>query len=310
MGTKRRLKHQGPPEPLPEEHFLKLKRKKGLPVEDTTPAEAPSAKKRRTSTKEEKETKPHKATTKQTNGTKKAPGAPSNGEKASKPKPKKLPESESESDVEMDDEFGGSDLDDVSISGSDTSEPKLGSDFMASDDDSVYDSEQDEGPGKKTKFVFSDDEDEDEDEIEQKLTAANIEGLSRKLDEQLAREAEENEEEIRNQALQTNIDGDKPKVLEGNEEDELAAKTNGLLAPDLQMLRTRITDTIRVLEDFQNLAEEGRSRAEYTNQLLKDICACMLSWHSAYSRVEFADVVFADYGYNEYLAEKLLCVKP
>ncbi|EGS16970.1 RNA methyltransferase nop2-like protein [Thermochaetoides thermophila DSM 1495] len=289
MGTKRRLKHQGPPEPLPEEHFLKLKRKKGLPVEDTTPAEAPSAKKRRTSTKE-KETKPHKATTKQTNGTKKAPGAPSNGEKASKPKPKKLPESEPESDVEMDDEFGGSDLDDVSISGSDTSEPKLGSDFMASDDDSVYDSEQDEGPGKKTKFVFSDDEDEDEDEIEQKLTAANIEGLSRKLDEQLAREAEENEEEIRNQALQTNIDGDKPKILEGNEEDELAAKTNGLLAPDLQMLRTRITDTIRVLEDFQNLAEEGRSRAEYTNQLLKDICAY--------------------YGYNEYLAEKLLNLFP
>jgi hypothetical protein len=47
------------------------------------------------------------------------------------------------------------------------------------------------------------------------------------------------------------------------------------------MLRTRITETIRVLEDFSNLGEEGRSRAEYTNQLLKDVCACTscLSFH-------------------------------
>jgi ribosomal RNA methyltransferase Nop2 len=83
---------------------------------------------------------------------------------------------------------------------------------------------------------------------------------------------------LREAALTTNIDGDKPHVLgDEDEEDELSSKTQGLLAPDLQMLRTRITETIRVLEDFSNLAEEGRSRPEYTNQLLKDICACRLS---------------------------------
>ncbi|KAL2270262.1 hypothetical protein VTJ83DRAFT_2446 [Remersonia thermophila] len=277
MGVGRRMKKQGPPEPLSEEHFANLKRKKGLPVDDV-PVEAPSTKKRRTSAKNDKPSKKRreevsaKSTPKQANGTKKA---------------KKPVREDVDSDEEMGDEFDVSNLDD--ISGSDLDEPTLGDDFLDSDNDSVVDSDQETG-GKKEKFVFSDDEDEDEEEREEKLTAANIEGLSRKLDEQLAREAAENEAELREAALQTNIDGDKPHVLDDGEEDELSAKTKSLLAPDLQMLRTRITDTIRVLEDFANLAEDGRSRVEYTNQLLKDICAY--------------------YGYNEYLAEKLLNLFP
>ncbi|KAK3310725.1 NOL1/NOP2/sun family-domain-containing protein [Chaetomium strumarium] len=296
MGVGRRMKKQGPPEPLSEEHFANLKRKKGLPVDDA-PVEAPSSKKRRTSTKLEKPAKARreepskngvasKSSGKQANGTKNGPVASVNSRKSGKVKPKKVPapESGSDEDEEMDDEFGASDLEDASDS---ELEEKLGDDFLGSDD-SVYDSEQ-EG-AKKEKFVFSDDEDDDEDR-EEKLTAANIEGLSRKLDEKLAREAAENEAELREEALQTNIDGDKPHILgEEDEADELSAKTKGLLAPDLQMLRTRITETIRVLEDFTNLAEEGRSRAEYTNQLLKDICAY--------------------YGYNEFLAEKLMNLFP
>jgi ribosomal RNA methyltransferase Nop2 len=279
------MKKQGAPEPLSEEHFANLKRKKGLPV-DEVPAEVPSSKKRRTSAKPDKATKrrleedPSRNDTtsrpaaKQANGTKKASGAVENGRKAAKPKAKAAPEPQSDSDKEMDDEFGASDLDDASGSGLDGA--KLGDDFLDSDD-SVYDSDQ-EG-AKKEKFVFSDDEEDDEDR-EERLTAANIEGLSKKLDERMAREAEENEEELR-QALQTNIDGDKPRILgDEDEEDELSSKAKGLLAPDLQMLRTRITETIRVLEDFTNLAEEGRSRTEYTNQLLKDVCACMTCPHA------------------------------
>ncbi len=263
------MKKQGPPEPLSEAHYANLKRKKGLPVDDT-PVEAPSSKKRRTAAKPEKTIKNG---AKPANGTKNAPSAAPNGKKAAKGKPKKAPEPEPEldSDEEMDDEFGASDLD--VVSGSELGEEKLGDDFLGSDDDSVYDSDQ--GTSKKEKFVFSDDEDEDDDDREERLTAANIEGLSKKLDQKLAREAEENEAELRDDALQTNIDGDKPQVLgDDDEEDELSAKTQGLLAPDLQMLRTRITEAIRVLEDFTSLAEEGRSRAEYTNQLLKDVCAC------------------------------------
>ncbi|KXX80816.1 hypothetical protein MMYC01_202946 [Madurella mycetomatis] len=294
MGVGRRMKKQGPPEPLSEEHFASLKRKKGLPVDDV-PAEAPSSKKRRTAAKPEKSTKSRreetskkvaalKSTTKQANGTKKVAGPSENGKKAAKVKSKKAPVPEPDSDEEMDDEFGASDLDEMSDSGSDVE--KLGDDFLGSDD-SVYDSDQEDA---KKKFVFSDDEDDDDDR-EEKLTAANIEGLSRKLDQKLAEEAAENEAELREGALQTNIDGDKPHILgDEDEEDELSSKTKALLAPDLQMLRTRITETIRVLEDFSNLAEDGRSRAEYVNQLLKDICAY--------------------YGYNEFLAEKLLNLFP
>jgi ribosomal RNA methyltransferase Nop2 len=295
------MKKQGPPEPLSEEHFANLKRKKGLPVDDT-PTEVRSSKKRRTSAKPEKPAKKlreesaktaatSKPAGKQANGTKKAAGASENGLKVAKGKPKKAPMPEPDSDEEMDDEFGASDLDDAS--GSDLDGAKLGDDFLGSDDDSVYDSDRE--PAKKEKFVFSDDEDEDDEDREEKLTAANIEGLSRKLDEKLAREAEENEAELRDDALQTNIDGDKPQILgDEDEEDELSAKTKGLLAPDLQMLRTRITETIRVLEDFANLAKEGRSRAEYTSQLLKDICACTSLLHFVWPPEFQASVLTAD----------------
>lgn len=267
MGVGRRMQKQGPPEALSEAHYANLKRKMGLPVDDTPTEAAPSSKRRRAA-KTEKPNK--KVATSKANGTKKAPGAPLDAHRVGKPKAKKAAAPAPDSDEEMDDEFDVSNMDDVS--GSDLDEAKLGSDFLGSDDDSVYDS--DEGV-KKEKFVFSDDEDEDDDDREERLTAANIEGLSRKLDQKLADEAAENEAELRDGALQTNIEGDKPNILGDDDDDELAAKAQTLLAPDLQMLRTRITETIRVLEDFSNLAEEGRSRTEYTGQLLKDVCACM-----------------------------------
>ncbi len=285
------MKKQGPPEPLSEEHFANLKRKKGIPVDDI-PAEPVSSKRRRTSKKPTGVTKSQgvangKGTAeKKANGAKKPTSDLKNGRKAPSSKSKKA--AEPESDEEMDDDFGASDLDgsdDLELMDDEMDIQKLGDDFMDSDN-SVYDSDQEES--KREKFVFSDDEDEDDEEREEKLTAANIEGLSKKLDKQLEEEAAQNEAELREGAIQTNIDGDKLHVLGGVDEAELSAKTKTLLAPDLQMLRTRITETIRVLEDFNNLAEEGRDRVEYTNQLLQDFCAY--------------------YGYNEFLAEKLMYV--
>ena len=148
---------------------------------------------------------------------------------------------------------------------------------------SVYDSDQGRGNA-----MFS--EDEDESDTEEKLTAANIEGLSRQLDAARQDDAEEAQLELEEAALQTNIDGDRPRVLRDAEDDEEAATVASRLAPDLQLLRSRITDTVRVLDDFSKLGEEGRSRADYTSQLLKDICAY--------------------YGYSEYLATKLLNLFP
>ena len=158
----------------------------------------------------------------------------------------------------------------------------LQDDFLESDS-SIYDSDQGRGNA-----MFS--EDEDESDAEEKLTAANIEGLSRKLDAARQDEAEEAQLELEEAALQTNIDGDRPRILQDAEDDEEGATAASRLAPDLQLLRSRITDTVRVLDDFSKLGEDGRSRADYTSQLLKDICAY--------------------YGYSEYLATKLLNLFP
>lgn len=283
MGVGRRMKKQGPPQPLSEEHFAKLKRKAGLPADPVVAA--PERKKRKTNKSQEAKSNgaaAKKSATKKTNGAKpvkdeKATTAPKANGRSKKAKvPVAL---EDVSDEEMDDEFDIEDLEDADLSDGGAG---LKDDFLESDnEDSVFDSEEEGGKGRA---MFS--EDEDESDAEEKLTAANIAGLTRKLDAQLAEEAAEAEAELAEAALQTNIDGDKPHILQDDDEDdELNATASALLAPDLQLLRTRITENIRVLDDFAKLSEDGRSRAEYTAQLIKDICAY--------------------YGYSEYLAEKL-----
>lgn len=273
MGQGRRIgKKQGAPAPLSEEHFANLKRKAGLPVDDP-PAKVQANKKRRTSknTEQAKSNGKAKGTAlaKETNGTK--AGLKGSGKKAGMAKAKS-PSPELDSDEPMGDEFDASDLDDDDDEFPELDGEKLGEDFIGSDDDSVFDSDQEEQPGKKQQFVFSDDEDDDGSDREERLTAANIVGLSRKLDKQLEEDREAAEAEIRESALQTNIDGEDVLGGEDGDDDELAKKSKSLLAPDLQMLRQRITDTIRVLDDFSKLGA-GRSRAEYTEQLLSDICA-------------------------------------
>lgn len=270
---------QGAPEPLSEAHFARLKRKAGLPAD--RPAEAPEKKRRRTAKGAEAKSAPVKTPAKQAKGGKavadKKPQPKANGRSKAKVVKKVLPEPEDSSDEELGDEF---DLENADSSDGDA--PALGADFIGSDsgsDSSVFDSDQED----ERKHTFS--EDEDESDAEEKLTAANIAGLTSKLDRQLAEQAAANEAELAESALQTNIAGDRPHILDDDDDDGLASKTDALLAPDLQLLRTRISENIRALDDFSNLAEEGRSRSEYTAQLIKDICAY--------------------YGYSEYLAEKL-----
>ncbi|KZZ98476.1 tRNA (cytosine-5-)-methyltransferase NCL1 [Moelleriella libera RCEF 2490] len=305
MGAGRRMKRkQGAPEPLSEQHFARLKRKAGLPV-DPPLTEAPEKKRRRTAKKEQRSTgkangaasNKNSAPTKKMNGgkpvlKKTTQDAKPNGRPRSNGRPTARKASEDDDD---DDEVASEDEESIEglsdLDGEDEDEDEeaveaLGDDFLGSDSDSDSDVvDSDVEGGDERRHIFS--EDEDESDAEEKLTAANIEGLSRKLDRQLAEQAAASAAELAESAMQTNIDGDKPRVLgeDDDEDDGLSAKTNALLAPDLQLLRTRITDNIRVLDDFAKLAEEGRSRSEYTSQLIKDICAY--------------------YGYSEYLAEKL-----
>jgi ribosomal RNA methyltransferase Nop2 len=134
-----------------------------------------------------------------------------------------------------------------------------------------YDSDED----NRAKPMFSDD-DEDEDvlrEANEKTVAIGIHSDSEEEDSDEFSEDEEGAED----ANETNP---RAKILPEVVSDEPLG-----IPTDLPVLRTRILEIVKVLENFKELAEEGRSRSEYTNQLLNDI--------SAY------------YGYSKFLAEKL-----
>jgi 25S rRNA (cytosine2870-C5)-methyltransferase len=272
MGVGRRMKKQGPPPSL-EEFNASLKRKAGEPE-----IEKSSANKRRKAD----DTKRHAHATRSQPHNKTKKPLLKNPDAQTVPIPKFAPKP-TQLVSTIDEESGSSQDEDAADFGNDDEQDglsDLGDDELAEadledtspDDDSVFDSDQDD----RRKGMFS--EDEDESDAEEKLTAANIEGLSRKLDLQQADVDVEAQQELEDAALQTNIAGDEG-LLDGTR-----AATTGL-APDLQLLRSRITETIRILGDLPKLGEKGKSRADYTSLLLSDICLY--------------------YGYTPYLAEKL-----
>lgn len=277
MGPGRRMKKQGPPATL-EELGINLKRKSGNPA----PKE-PAAKKRRKSSDDQEPVKKLVNLDRALRQDKSAVPAKSVQEKSNKKKAKILnsdaqitvpppgafaPELE-EDDDEEDGSATGIPLDEASLSEIDDDELEAELEEEASED-SVFDSDPDEQPRR----MFSDDDDESD--AEAKLTAANIEGLSRKLDAQQALVEEEAQQELEDAALQTNIAKDEGVL------DSVAAQG---IAPDLAVVRSRMTETIRILGDFTKLADKSKSRTDYTTQLLSDICTY--------------------YGYTPYLAEKL-----
>lgn len=281
MGVGRRMKKQGPPEPLSEAHYAKLKRKAGLPVE---PTEAPESKKRRTTKAQTAKANAVAAAAKingkkpKANGSQHAAAAaPVNGAKTGGRGRGKVQAPVESSDDEMDDL---DDDDDDELIDDDDDVEVLGDDFLGSDD-SVFDSD-DEQQQKGAKHVFSEDEDSDGEEA---LTAANIEGLSRRIEQKEAEEAAEAQAELEEMGMATNIEGDMPHVLGDDDDEEGTGRPKAaMLAPDMHMLRQRITDTVRVLQDFSKLGESGRSRADYVEALLRDVCSY--------------------YSYSPYLAEK------
>ena len=265
------MKKQGPPAPLDESKITILKKRKTADAEAASKAVA--AKKRRRSDADEEDVVTKKDTLKKskTNG-KSAIPVVKEKEKVVKEKKKPVPMDSDSEDEEMADEF--EDLDNISEGSMDSQEglERLSDLEDDSDDASVLDSDDD---GHPREAMFSDDEDLSD--AEERLTAANIEGLSRKLDLQRQAEEEEAEQELQEAAMQTNIAGDRPDVFA---DDQPAG-----LAPDLQLLRQRITDTIRILGDLKTLGQPDKSRTDYIDLLLNDICTY--------------------YGYNRYLAEKL-----
>lgn len=283
------MKKQGPPPALDEAKIESMKKRKAGGNAET---KAGAGNKRRRAEDEEDEVKaaPKKKTNGAVNGKEKKGGNAPASKKDEKPKSKpveKKPQfmesddDEEASDLEGDDGDDGDDDDDEEMMDDDfgdldgVSDGSMGSqDEEDDEDDSVADSDEEDHPREA---MFSDDE-EDSD-AEDKLTAANMEGLSRKLDAAKEAEDEEAQAELQEAALQTNIAGDRPDVFGG---DESAGQG---LAPDLQLLRTRITDTIRILGDLKTLGQPEKSRADYVQLLIGDICTY--------------------YGYTPFLAEKL-----
>lgn len=150
----------------------------------------------------------------------------------------------------------------------DSDEEELDDEFDVEGEDD-FDSDE----GERARPMFSDDEDEDL----ENLNAENMELYSKKLDEEERLEAEEAEKEL----LEGETKQPRAKVLPTAEEEEEMSKG----PQDVTMVRTRMLEVVKVLENFKELAEEGTSRTDYTNRLLKDIC-------------EY-------FGYSEFLADKL-----
>lgn len=271
MGPSRRMQKQGMPEPLNE--ALVTRKRKDAPA---APAPASTGtKKRRTDKKAKpiKQSGPNNSAGRKTTKGKFVP----NGS-GPKSKGKAVQQSvDSDADEDLEDES----LDDSEIPSGISGLGDGGGIDDALDSDEVLSGEDDD-------FLDSDDpdvqramwsEDEDASDAEEILTAANIAGLSGQLDEKAAQEAADAEAELQDDAMQTNIAGDV------DSDDDEGAANAAALAPDLQMLRQRITETTRILSSFKELADPARSRADYTNQILADICAY--------------------YGYSRFLAEKL-----
>lgn len=282
MGPGRRMKKQGPPQSL-EQLNISIKRKaaqqRSKPSESDAkrrkadPSDGPPTKKNPgVGSRQGRRGKPQKPAT-----------APLSTQRTSKERQQEEEEEDDDQDEDEDEaddddsglehlnDLGDGDIEDKGFSNSvigEDDDPEL---RQSESDDSVFDSDQDQaGPAR-----FS--EDEDESEAEEKLTAANIEGLSRKLDKEQAEMQTHAQAELEDAAMQTNINAEAGDGVEN-------AALHGL-APDLQLLRTRITDTLRILGDFSKLADKSKSRAEYISLLLSDICIY--------------------YGYTPYLAEKL-----
>ncbi|KAG7092350.1 rRNA (cytosine-C5-)-methyltransferase nop2 [Marasmius oreades] len=149
----------------------------------------------------------------------------------------------------------------------------------------------------------SDNSDSDEDSDDDPVTMANMETKSRALEARAAKEAQLDLDEIQAAAeMEDGDDFDMEDVEDDDENGEADGETFNLPTaeereaernaggPDVHVVQRRMRECTRVLQKFKKRAEKGRSRAEYTSQLISDIASY--------------------YGYNEFLAEKLFLLFP
>lgn len=103
-----------------------------------------------------------------------------------------------------------------------------------------------------------------------------------KKSKKLLKKSNENKILADEEEVQLNVIDSSAFALPSLEEVEQELK----VAPNLEIIKQRITDVMQVLGDFNKLRDPNRSRDDYMTMLLKDLCAC--------------------YGYNEYLMGKFI----
>ena len=214
-----------------------------------------------------------------------------------KPKKKKAPEPESESEEEEEPSDDGSDEDlsedeelDAEMEDGDSEDLEDDEDEDEDEDDEETDEDPLDGvmdkPPAKGDDLFSDEDDEDEEdefaglgdeddddeeddeddedgsesESESEEELLPIEKKARKED---ARRAKEKADAAAEQ-LETNIQEEDVYELESEDEDPDAP-------PNLEHVQARIQEVVRVLGDFKNRREAGRSRGEYVERLTADL---------------------------------------
>ncbi|XP_063378242.1 uncharacterized protein LOC134665271 [Cydia fagiglandana] len=208
--------------------------------------------------------------------------------KAQKPEPESDSGHDEGSDEEGSDDGSAEESEQEAVS-DDDDKPKAGENYKVGKlDDLFADSDQengdvtseDEGTATSSRLEYnsdsseekSDEDDDDDDDDMLPIEKANIKlKKKQKLDKKLADEE-----------MQLNIA--KQDVFAFPTEEELQNPSN------LQDVLQRIKDVVNVLGDFNRLKEDGRSRCEYTELLLKDLCLY--------------------YSYNEFLMEILMQIFP
>ncbi|KAL7746696.1 rRNA (cytosine-C5-)-methyltransferase nop2 [Sorochytrium milnesiophthora] len=172
---------------------------------------------------------------------------------------------------------------------SDDDDAVLGDEFDNEDDDEVLD---DDFGGAEAMELLSGEEDDDEENAGGALGAQTDSD-----DDDDDQEEDQDHDEGDESGLQINIAGDASQLEEDEDEEGVFVLPSAedverekVIQPDLSIIQRRTQDILRVLADFSTLRQEGRSRNEYTEQLMRDLCVY--------------------YGYSEFLMEKLMDLFP